>query len=256
MSFIDGWYMYDPLGLPYIYDSVGSNYTPTIGRPYYSWAFQQIWQEHDAAIIFQNNTSDKVKFTKVGIQTVSCKNNGIPFWGDEALMGKTADGGSAVYNFYLDKLNLTGTKDMEEYGSHPIYASTGDISSSVSISVDPADFNLNYPGTSTNDTAIFGEYPFTGTSALTYREFELDNSPELSPGDYAALRIAVSNMTSSNTCIRFIMNPNDMNIEYVLEPQAKIWRMCSQPDGSQKWQLVELAQTRTQSGWTNIKSQE
>lgn len=255
MSFVNGWYLYDPLGLPYIYDGIGSNYTPTVGRPYYSWAFSSIWKQHDAAIIFQNTTSDKIKFTKVGIQTVSCKNNGIAFWGDESRISKIADGGSATYNFYVDKISYSGTISMGGYGEHSTYVSTGQISSSVSISVDPADFNLNYPGSSTSDTAIFGEPPFTGTSALSYREFELENSPELSAGEFAALRLSIPYLQTDNTCIRFIMNPNSMNIEVVLEPQAKIWRMCKEPDGSQRWKLVELAQIRTESGWTDIKNQ-
>lgn len=255
MSFVNGWYLYDPFGLPYIYDGIGPNYTPTIGRPYYSWAFSDIWKQHDAAIIFQNNTSDKIKFTKVGIQTVSCKNNGISFWGDTGLIGKLADGGSATYSFYIDKIRYNGTKHMGDYGEHPIYVSTGQISSSISISVDDADFNLNYKGSNKVDTAIFGEPPFTGNSALSYKEFELENSPELSPGDFAALRLSVPYLKSSNTCIRFIMNPDNMNIEFVLEPQAKIWKMCKESDGSQRWKLVELAQIRTESGWTDIKNQ-
>lgn len=238
-----GWEMNDApyVGKPVIYNWYYNEDPPYYQKadpPYYSWAGGGLWQRLEASIKFINDTDSSLKLKNVAIKTVSCHSGGKYYWSSTGLT-IPCYGYGAKYTCYVRVSN----DDEKTYQESSKFSNTvPNINSS----------NMNSPGTSTTNTAKFGDPPFTGDKGLILRSYVFDTCPVIEPGGIARLHLHVDLLDPSkkySTNIRFLLNPDEMEIQFEPELGPYIWRFCE--DGA--WHLRRPMQIQTGNGWSSVE---
>ncbi len=208
--------------------------------PYFTWSTGVLWNRYEAAIKFVNDTGQRLKLNKVAVKTVSCHSGGSQYWSTTGLVSPCY-GYGAKYICYV-RVSNDGEKTFQE--SSRATNEIPDITKS----------NMNSKGTSTTNTAKFGNPPFTGNMGLILRNYEFSTSPIIEIGGVAYLHLRIELLDDSKayqTTIRFILNPKEMEIQFDQQRGPYIWRMES--DGH--WHLRRPLQVFTGNVWTDPENQ-
>lgn len=238
---------------PIIYRFENRSYD--IRKPLYlTWAIGTVWSDTEYCIAYVNDTGQPMKIGNISIKTVSCHSGGQLYYAFGGPMDVPCGGYGADYTVYVrvsndlgidldnpDSINSAHFEESEAY--------TNDIPSITSS-------NMNSPGTSSTNTAVFGEPPFTGDHAFAFREYIIQNCPVIQPGGFAFVHFRVGNfkipegLSLRRMTIRFLLNPREMIVD--LEPMYNpyVWRY----DENHEWHLVRPIQVSLGGNqWNNIE---
>ena len=233
-----GWDMWTS-SKPYIWNYNPSTKVYEHSTPYYyTWASATIWESEEACLKFVNDTGAPMKISSVAIKTVACDSGGDSYWSSTGVVYTPCVGYGAKYTCYVRVTNDSGST-FEESDKY-----TNDVAN-LSGS------NMNSRGTSTSNTASFGNPPFTGDKLLQLRNYEFLQCPTISAGGTAYVHIRIHDFKgpTSQTTIRFILNPLEMEVHIEPEIAPYIWKFKS--DG--QWHLTRPIKISTGGGnWINI----
>lgn len=228
------------------YDKSTKQYRKSTNPPYYSWKSRYLWDKEDSCICFQNTTKSVMKISKVAIQTCSCNSGGKQYWSSTGLVTPCSGYGGTYYS----KIRVTSTTDLNTAISSSVVFKESSVGNNE---VANCGYNMNSAGTSTTNCAVFGNYPYAGKEGLSYRQFIIDDCPEIPLNGFAFLHIGISRWNSgsvsSNTTVRFILDPTVMEVEFEPTSQPYIWRF----NESHKWELVRPIYVRVNDEWKSIE---
>lgn len=224
-------------GNSHIYNYRDGQYSSAV-PPYFTWQRGNLWEQQEEAIKYINDTGGPIKISKVGIKTVACDSGNRNYWAFQGLQAPCI-GWGALYTCYL-RVSNDGGSTFETSS-----AATNDIPTTSGS-------NMNSPGTGPNNTAAFGNPPFTGDKGLIHREYEFENSPIIEPDGIAYLHMRISDFKgpSYQANIRFILNPSEMEIDLAPVRGPYIWRFCE--DG--RWHLKSPLYRFDGTSWVPVEA--
>lgn len=236
-----GWVKKDGKPIIYNYEGGIDNGSYSEASPsYFTWQTGHYWNlNHSEAIKFKNDTKVPLKISHIGIKTVSCHSGGKGYWAAGGYMeapGCTGKGGT--YTSFV-RVSNDGEKTFERCtvisGKNEI--TVPNITSS----------NMNSAGTSGSDTAKFGDPPYTGNKALSYKNFEISDCPIIEPGGVAYIHIKVDTDNSRSVVVRFVLDTDELDIAFEPGTAPYIWRYCE--DG--KWYLRKPLYVSKNGKWND-----
>lgn len=194
------------------------------GLEYWTWQMGTLWNKYEVCIKYINDSTVPLKISKVGIQTVSCHSGGKSYWSSTGLITTPCVGTGGTYTSYV-RVSNDGEKT---------YEVSSFIDSSSNVVPDITSSNMNSAGTSSKQTASFGNPPYTGNKALIAREYTISDCPTIQPGGcaYIHLRVDINN-NPSTTVIRFILDTDELDVVFEPDESAYIWRY----ESDNKWHL-------------------
>lgn len=216
---------------------------------YFTWMMKSLWDKYEACILYKNESNSTLKITKLKVKTCSCNSGDENYWSSSGLSGTPCKGYGADY---YCRIRVTSETDTNKV----LKAKFADTAQTPKVKVPNAGYNMNRPGTSTTNTAVFGNAPYEGNEGLVAREFTITDCPEIVPGGHAFVHIGIDNdtwpsgATIGNSTVRFLLDSSLS--EVTIEPAAtgyfwrydktnKMWRVAKPyylyHDG--KWQNVE-----------------
>ena len=230
-------------------------------QQYFSWQQGAEWLDKDTCLKFTNDEgTGPIRIHRIAVKSCACDSGGQRFWVYGA--SSTSDpciGYGAKYTVFLRVFN-PGSSVAEESSkaTHDI-PSIGSAASQTYLDGKLLDHhNMNTPGTSgssTSTTASFGMPPFgTGnyhpyTGIQVPISYDFSESPIIQPGGYAYVHFRISNFkgNSYQTYIKFLLDPDQMEVDIDQGSDPYIWRMCE----DHKWHLVKPIYVRSSSGWAD-----
>ena len=230
----------------YSYNKSSHIYQASTNPPYYTWKTKSLWDAADSCLVYKNDSDTYMKITNIAIKTCSCNSGGQQYWSSTGLVSPCSGYGGTYYSM----VRVTSETDLSSISSSTEFQQ----SSSVSQFVPNCSYNMNSKGSSTTNTACFGNYPYDGNEGLKYRNFEISDCPAIPPRGHAFIHIGISSWNSGstnyNTTIRFILDPTVAQIEIEPETTGYIWRYNK---GQKKWELVHPYYIYTSEGWKNVE---
>lgn len=228
-------------GMPIIYNYENGVYTPA-DPTYFTWQTGRLWTKKDSvAIKFTNDTNVALKIGHVGIKTVACHSGGQSFWAFGGIMSYS-DGSGGYYTSFIRVSNDGGNTFQE--------CLVVDGSNRVRINAIGSS-NMNSAGTSSTNTAQFGNPPFTGDHALQFRTFNIEDCPVIEPGGIAYIHLKIEpDNTGTTVVIRFVLDTDELDVAFEPGTNPYIWRFCE--DG--KWHLRKpLYTAKSSSSWKDVE---
>lgn len=220
-------------GRPKIYNYANGKYT--WAGIYFTWQTDSLWNAHEEAIKFINDTETPMTMSSVKIKTCACDSGGQSYWSSSGLVSP-CKGYGASYTCYV-RVSNDDEKSFQESDKYTNTIPT--ITSS----------NMNYKGSSTSSTAVFGNPPFTGNMGLQLREYTFSSCPEIQPGGVAYIHLDVHDFLGSPTTVRFALDPNEMEIYFEQDVDPYIWVY----ESDHKWHLRQPFYVTSGGKWTNVE---
>ena len=225
---------------PYIFDYENGEYVQDPNTPYYTWGRGTVWIRQEAAIKFMNDTGQRMKIGSVSIKSVACDSGGRSYWAANGRVTTPCVGYGAQYTVYV-RVSNDGEATFQESSKY-----TNDVANISGT-------NMNTPGTSRTNCAQFGNPPFTGDKALQLRDYTIEQCPIIEPNGVAYVHFSVHDFHGpyTQTVIRFVLNPLEMNVTFEPELGPYIWQYQS----DNQWHLVRPIQIRTAGKWMNVEGE-
>ena len=226
-------------GRPIIYNYSNGEYTPARNSDgsllYFTWQPSEYWEAHEEAIKFINDTENPMTMSSVSIKTCACHSGGQYFWSNQGYPTGPSYGYGADYTVYVRVSNddEASFQESEKFTNH-----VPNITSS----------NMNYAGSSTSSTAVFGDPPFTGAAGFHLREYTITNCPEIQPGGVAYVHIDITNF-EGDTFIRFSLDPREMEVYFEPDVDPYIWVY----ESDHKWHLRQPFYVTSGGKWTSVE---
>lgn len=252
-----GWDMYDAIRpklynywLPTASGYIPYTYTFEPEIPFFNWGAWSVWNRQYVAIRYINDSEQPITFKMMKLRILACNSGGQSFWAHNGIVPYTS-GYGATYTIRTFVCNTPGAVNQDATTWHTLNFEQADPSSNV---VSTSSFNMNYPGTSTSNTGMFGEPPYE----FPMREFPINNCPEVLPGGFALFRLELTNPQRPanaeyrDPTIRFSMNPLEMEVEIEPKFNPYVWRAYHE-NGKVVWHLVRPVQVKANDGWHNIE---
>lgn len=244
-------------GRPRLWGWNGSSYNDPTPQ-WFTWMTGNLWANWEECACFENDLNCPLILPSCKIGICACDSGGRGYWVWGSYRDIPAKGYGATYSMYTRVLNPGQPPQQSNIASLDIPS----IGSAASYDYDEegrllkVDSNMNSPGWGPWNTARFGMPPYgegnyskyTGTA---FKEFQIDNCPAVMPGGklYLHLRISDFKGPTDNVTIRFLLDPDQMEIELQPAKAPYIWVKCD--DG--KWHLKEPLYVKTNNGWVNGK---
>lgn len=212
---------------------------------YYSWATGDIWKEYEACIKFINDTNIPMKISHLAIKSCACDSGGSGYWSAGGYVNNPCKGYGATYYSYIRVTNDGSNFSESSVGENKIPTIDGS--------------NMNSPGTGIYNTAVFGYPPYTGNKGLVLREYTIQNCPIINVGGIAYIHFGVKEFDGpeTDTTIRFVLNPSEMEVDMEESSSSYIWQMKEyQGNGETKkrWELTDdLYMYLGDAGWRSMK---
>lgn len=227
-------------GMPQIYLYKDGKYTE--GSPsYWTWQTGHLWMTTgDICIKYTNDTKTRLQITSVGIKTVSCHSGGQGYWALGGYMSAPGcKGKGGTYTSFIQVSNDKGKS----------YSRCSIVDGKNAITVkDITSSNMNSAGSSANNTARFGDPPFSGEKSLSYKHFTISDCPVIEPGGHAFIHLRISTENSRDVVIRFVMDTDELDV--VMEPVDDDWPYVYVWTGG-KWVLKQPAWIYKNNKWTD-----
>lgn len=225
-------------GRPLIYnygivegDNTYAYHKYTVPTPaWFTWQRGNLWaKKEEAAHYIVDNKPIRISSIKLKIH--ACHSGGKSYYAYggwcPAVYGK-----GAKYSLYLRVTHDGGHTFDKDYGL--VTKPVGDISSS----------NMTFQGGPGKGTAVFDD-----PNAVRTFQFDETNSPTLVPGDEVYVHLRVHDMTDqANTTIRFVMDPQEMEVKTEDPATDYIWRY-----NGTKWVLVRPLKAFKNNAWVDVK---
>ena len=216
---------------------------------FFNWGAWSVWNRQYVAIRYINDSNQPVRFNSVGLRIVACNSGGSSFWSSSGVVDHSG-GWGATYTMRIFVCNTPGASSTPVDQWHTL---TYEEATVAVKDVPDADYNMNYRGTSTSNTAMFGEPPYD----FPMQKFTFDTCPNILPGGFAIVRLEITDRKggfdySRDPTIRFSMNPLEMEIEFDPQFNPYVWRAYHE-NGKVVWHLVRPVQVKAIDGWHNIE---
>lgn len=230
-----------PDGRPIIYNYDGE-YSVAGGTStplYFTWQSTYLWTMHEEAVKYINDTESPMVIESVSIKTCACNSGGLKFWSSSAPGAGPSSGPGGDYTCYIRVSNDGGASYQES-----------DKCTNTILPVTSS--NMNYAGSSTIDTAVFGDPPFTGVAGFQLREYTITNCPEIQPGGIAYIHIDIDNFTEEpnyQDVIRFALDPREMEVYFEPDVDPYIWVY----ESDHKWHLRQPFYVTSGGKWTSVE---
>lgn len=228
----------------YRYNKSTGQYSPS-NPEYYTWKTRQLWDRDDSCIIWRNMTGQPMTIDKFSVKTCSCNSGGQSYYSAQGLVSPAAGYGGTYYSY----ISVTSESSTDKLNS-AIFQNSSKVTSYVPNS----GYNMNSPGSSSQNTAVFGNPPYDGDQGLKFREFVITDCPIIPPNGLAVLHIGIqswnSGSTDNNTTIRFILDTNVAQIEIKPKNEGYIWRYSTTDN---KWHLVKPYYIIRSNRWINVE---
>lgn len=227
-------------GRPIIYNYSGGSYTPARTGSgdylYFTWQSDVLWDAHEEAIKFINDTENPMTMSSISIKTCACHSGGSTFW------SSTSDGAGPSWGYGADYTCYVRVSNDDEASFQESDRFTNDIPSLTSS-------NMNSRGSSTTHTAVFGDPPFTGIAGFQLREYTITNCPEIQPGGVAYIHMDIGNFKGPDTYIRFSLDPREMEVYFEPDVDPYIWVY----ESDHKWHLRQPFYVTSGGKWTSVE---
>lgn len=195
--------------------------------PYFTWAAQHFWEGnednlykdnnlygYEYCVKYENDTQNPIAFSSVAIKACACDSGKNSYWSFTGEVGACIGYGASYYAY------VRVSNDNEKS-----FKKSNIITSSYVNLPNTNGSNMNSPGSSSSNTAVFGRYPYEGTKGLVPREFTISDCPLIEPRGVGYIHFGITNFESpgSNGQYQFILDPKEMtvNIDEGVDPY--IW---------------------------------
>ena len=194
----------------------------------YSWSAMMM--DHDACIKFVNESKVPVTIPKIGVSVADCNSGGKNFYSFGG--GRNSSTGGRGW-FHVGLRTMHAGKIYEKYSQIDISTYSG--------------YNMITPGSPTS-TADFNPGP------LKYFELD-DKSVPVYPGEEGYVHLGVTNLSPANTYIKFVLDPEHMDLNVTMANLGYVWRFYS-IDGKEPaaWHLVRPVLAYDEDGnWSDLE---
>ena len=233
---------------PWIYDYIKNTgkYEPSANPQYYTWKMRSLWEDQDSCIVWKNDTGQPMTIKKFSVKSCSCNSGGKSYWSSTGQVSTSAGGYGGTYYSYISVTSETDTSNL--------ISAKFNNSSRVTAPVSNCGYNMNYAGSSTSDTAAFGNYPYEGNQGLNYREFDITDCPTIPAGGHAILHFGIqswnSGSTTTNSVVRFILDTSVVKVDIEPEDKGYFWRYSKSDN---KWHIVKPYYVYDNGKWISVE---
>ena len=228
-----------------------STYSGSTDGLYYSWASAYYWNTEYVGLKYTNDSGEPVQIQSLGIKTTSC-NSGFDRYGNRqtfvaysggyySYVGPALGYGGRFFVFILVK-NPDSKPNSFELLNNQLHSATADGESQGIPSTDECNMLSRGTTNSPQQTASFD------TSQI--HTYTIPDCPIIKPDGVAYVMMGINrwnspNVTSSNTYIKFILDPSEMEVQIDQGIKPYIWEYCS--DG--QWHLQKRLWSKGSDGW-------
>lgn len=220
---------------------------------YHTWQMKSLWDTEEECILYKNDSDVPLKINKLKVKTCSCNSGDSTYWSSQGETSTPCKGYGAKYYCRVRVTSETDTSKLT--GSGISYKQT---TNTPTVTVPNAGYNMNSKGSSSTNTAIFGNAPYEGNEGLCAREFTITDCPEIPPGGHAFVHIGIQNdswasgATTSNSVIRFLLDTSFSEVTIEPVEEGYIWRY-DKTEG--KWKLLKpfYVYDKDNGKWVNVE---
>lgn len=245
----------------YTYGKSGSAYqgkynlSDAGGSTYFTWMMKSLWDNREPCILYKNDTNTTLQITKLKVKTCSCNSGTSSYWSSTGEVTTPCKGYGAKYYCRVrvtDETDTSKLSDFDKIGNIKF----SETVNTPTVSVANAGYNMNSPGTSTSNTAIFGNSPYEGNEGLVAREFTISDCPDIPPGGHAFVHIGIdsnswaSGATIYNSTVRFLLDSSLSEVS--IEPAAKGY-LWVYDKTNKKWKVTKPFHVYHNGKWQSVE---